>query len=509
MKYHHLLRKNVAIILALALFSTHQASASDGFFKHFFGIKKVVLELKKKLRATKEAKQQAERRARQAERRATRAERRLQQNEIRRVRNREDIRPLPDPLRERLIEMAKQPHTYVPQIAFSEADDPSQLFQYYLLDTTEFQPNVFTAAIPGINDMAIPTGANFANNGLPTIGAVRVTLEPKEGLPTDPDDPGAFIDMFTDISGLFVINNEAGWYEGWMIRDLTVGEIAAPRADGSAQFGTITQEDADLLAAMGSGNNVPGAIFTDDGNEVRFPSFDDDFPSSIGNTVGFPVSIGAFNALQQSDVHAYWEFNAGTNWVFPLYELPFTGGVPGTFDAGNYAARLSIIPGSGPLGVVNSNVDYGDNPNDPRDPDRAEADDPSQLESRNRFIPSGLANEVLLNVFCRPASFLPGVGMPDRLFEAYAVEIAKVDQNDDGVIAHEEAQIDQESDGLSNRRLYLSPRDFNRFAVTRELNDGLLAPRFAPSQRAYVASGFATLLDEPIGASVPRDADDR
>ena len=260
---------------------------------------------------------------------------------------------------------------------------------------------------------------------------------------------------------------------------------------------------------MGTGNNIPGAIFTDDGNEVRFPSIDDDFPDTIGNTVGFPVSIGSYNSLQQSDAHSYWEFNQETNWVFPLYELPFTGGVPGTFEGGNYAARLSIIPGSGPAGVENSNVDFGDDPNNPRDPDRAGGEDLSQTESRNRFIPSGLANEVLLSTFCRLDSFMPGVGMPDRLFEAYAAEIAKVDQNEDGVIAFTEAQLDDESDGLSNRRLFLSPRDFNRFAVTRELNDGLLAPRFAPSQRAYVASGFATILDEPVEASVPRDADDR
>ena len=158
---------------------------------------------------------------------------------------REDIAPLPKELQDRLLELAERPHTYLPMTTFSEADDDSLLFQYYLLDTTEFQPNVFTAAIPGINDQAIPTGANFANGGLPTIGAVRVALEPKEGLPLDPDDPAAFIDMFTDISGLFVINNEAGWYEGWMIRDLTVGEIADPNPDGSAQFGKITQADAD------------------------------------------------------------------------------------------------------------------------------------------------------------------------------------------------------------------------------------------------------------------------
>jgi hypothetical protein len=31
---------------------------------------------------------------------------------------------------------------------FSEADGPSQLLQYYLLDTTGFEPNVFTAIFP-------------------------------------------------------------------------------------------------------------------------------------------------------------------------------------------------------------------------------------------------------------------------------------------------------------------------------------------------------------------------
>jgi len=117
---------------------------------------------------------------------------------------------LPPLLKVRLIELAARPNTFDPITAFSEADDPSQLFQFYLLDTLNFQPNVFTATIPGINDGAIPTAANAANGGLPTIGAVRVTLEPKPGLPTDPNDPRAFIDIFMDFSGLFVINNESG-----------------------------------------------------------------------------------------------------------------------------------------------------------------------------------------------------------------------------------------------------------------------------------------------------------
>ena len=416
-----------------------------------------------------------------------------------------DIRFLPAPLKDRLLELAERPHTYLPLTVFSEADAPSQLFGYYLLDTTGFTPNVFTSIVPRINDNGvIQTGANFANGGLPTLGAVRVTLEPKAGLPTNPDDPRAFIDMFTDISGLFVINNESGWYEGWMLHDLRVPPVAAPLADGRARFGTMTPADAAALAARGTGNNVPGRFFTLDGNEARFSS-----PTIPGNTVGFSVSTGTFNAQQQSDVHAYWEFNRGTNWVFPHYELPFTGGLPGTFPGLQYALQ-SVIPGSGPFGVRNSAATHGDDPDNPRDPDRFEPVSSGQTETRNRFIPSGLAAEVFRNVFTRPVSFLPGVtDIGDRLLRAYAIEVARIDQSGDGAVSFAEADVDGSSDGLSNTRLYLSPRSFNRFFVTRELNDGLLAPRFEPSQRAWVLSGFLAPVHPAVRASIPRDADNR
>jgi hypothetical protein len=135
---------------------------------------------------------------------------------------------------------------------------------------------------------------------------------------------------------------------------------------------------------------------------------------------------------------------------------------------------------------------------------------PAHLEIRNRFIPSGLDQEVLFNVFLRPASFEPGVtDVGERLFRSYAREIARVDQNGDGIISFVEADVNGTSDGLLNTRLYLSPRAFNRFAVTREINDGLLAPRFAPSQRAYVMSGSLTVVDPSVPASTGRDADDR
>ena len=421
------------------------------------------------------------------------------------LQGRGDIRFLPAPLQDRLLELAARPHSYLPLTVFGEADEASQLFGYYLLDTTTIPPNVFTSIVPGINDNGvIPTGANFANGGLPTLGAVRMTLEPKPGLPTNPADPRAFIDIFTDISGLFVINNESGWYEGWMTWDLRVPAIAEPLGDGRARFGTMTPTDAAVLAAIGAGNNIPGRLFTFDGNAVRFSSAGGTIP---GNTVALSVSIGAFNAQQQSDVHAYWEFNRGTNWVFPHYELPFTGGLPGTFPALQYALQ-SVIPGSGPFGVRNTAATHGDDPNNPRDPDRFEPVSSGQTETRNRFIPSGLAAEIFRDVFARPVSFLPGVtDIGERLLRAYAIEVARADQNGDGAVSFAEADVEGFSDGLPNTRLYLSPTTFNRFFVTREINDGLLAPRFEPSQRAWVLSGFLTLVQPAVPASIPQDAD--
>ena len=434
------------------------------------------------------------------------------------VASRGDVVNLPQPLKDRLIRLADRPHSYLPIQAFAEADGASQLFQYYLLDTTGFEPNVFTTIIPGVNDHVQLT-VTGGNCGLPTIGAVRVVLEPKPGLPTDPNDPRAFNDVFTDISPLFVINNESGWYEGWMIHDITVPLVASPRPGGRAAFGTITAGDAEILKRMGTGNNVPGHIFTVDGRAPHFPSASDKFPNSQSNVVPIHVSMGTYNAMQQADAHSYWEFNyLGTNWVHPLYELPFTGGFPDNFgqapDAfkdGEIGKLQSIVPGSGPAGIQNEPQVFGDNPNLPRDPDKFDGDVDKQREFRFRNIPSGLANEIYLDVYVRRASFEPNVTkLQKRLFDAYAAEVARVDSDGDGVISAVEGDIDTPSDGFSdNTRLFLPPTAFNRFAVTREINDGLLAPRFAPSQRAWVLSGFRVPVDPAVPASTGRDSDDR
>src|SRR5215469_7415359 len=111
------------------------------------------------------------------------------------VKNRGDIVDLPAPLKERLVRLASRPHSQLPTQAYAEAHTdtpplkpkPSQLFQYYLLDTTGFEPNPFTSLIPGVNDKAMLTATGPVCN-LPTIGSVRVVLEPKPGLPTDPNN---------------------------------------------------------------------------------------------------------------------------------------------------------------------------------------------------------------------------------------------------------------------------------------------------------------------------------
>ena len=78
-----------------------------------------------------------------------------------------------------------------------------------------------------------------------------------------------------------------------MIHDITVPAVAAPRRDGHAQFGTLTQRDAAILQKMGAGNKVAGNIFTVDGQKPHFPSASDHFPDVQTNVVALHVSMGA------------------------------------------------------------------------------------------------------------------------------------------------------------------------------------------------------------------------
>jgi hypothetical protein len=417
--------------------------------------------------------------------------------------------PLPAPLRERLLELnqcqsrLQDTHaTYRTQRIQAEGDTPV-LYAYYNLDQSGIE-NPFVTPVAGFNDQC----EEFAGDA---IGTVRAVLEPKPGAVVDPADPESLIDIFTDVCGLRVINNESGWYEGWLIHDLVIPSVEA-NADGAPTFGHMTQADADLLAAIGKGHNVVGQTFTRDGTDSVI----------VGNTVTVLVSLGAWNTLQGEDGHAYWELNSYTNWSYPLYEVLATGGQLADYAAGLQYGPLysgpdadSRIPGSGPSGIVHRSVPekvaFGDDPARPRDPDRdlevcgEEEGLGDQAETRLRFIPSGLAQEMLLDAWVRLASFEPSVTAPlQRLVDAYAMEVSRVDENGDGIVSFEEVDIEDESDGQSNERLYLAPKDWNRIAVTRELDDGLLAPRFAPTARAYVLQGAGVFLPvEPF--TVPEE----
>jgi hypothetical protein len=122
-------------------------------------------------------------------------------------------------------------------------------------------------------------------------------------------------------------------------------------------------------------------VCANDGRAAHFPRASDHFPDAQTNVVPLHVSMGAYNVMQQSDIHSYWEFNyQGTNWVYPLYELPFTSGfsdnfgkAPDAFQDGEIGALQSIVPGPGPSGEQNKANVVGDNPNLPRDPDKSRA----------------------------------------------------------------------------------------------------------------------------------------
>jgi hypothetical protein len=118
---------------------------------------------------------------------------------------------------------------------------------------------------------------------------------------------------------------------------------------------------------------------------------------------------------------------------------------------------------------------------------------------------------MFLDVYERLASFMPNEkNLQRRLFKAYEEEVERVDPKGHGIITAVVGDIDTPTDGFpDNERLYLPPTVFNRFAVTREINDGLLAPRFSPSQRAWVLAGDRVPVTPAVAASTGRDADDR
>ena len=82
-------------------------------------------------------------------------------------------------------------------------------------------------------------------------------------------------------------------------------------------------------------------------------------------------------------------------------------------------------------------------------------------------------------------SFEPRVtDLNQRLFDAYAAEVARSTRTEMACSRSSKRDVERTSRTGCRTSACSSADVFNRFAVTREINDGLLAPRFAPSQRA-------------------------
>ncbi len=72
-----------------------------------------------------------------------------------------------------------------------------------------------------------------------------------------------------------------------------------------------------------------------------------------------------------------------------------------------------------------------------------------------------------------------------------------MDPNGDGVLSFAEADVNGTPDGLPNPWLYLPPTASNRFAITREINDGLLPRRRHPSH-SRPSGGSGARLSLPV-----------
>jgi len=88
--------------------------------------------------------------------------------------------------------------------------------------------------------------------------------------------------------------------------------------------------------------------------------------------------------------------------------------------------------------------------------------------------------------------------------------VSRVDTDGDGVVSALEGDIDTASRRVADNTRLSSLQPVRADRVTREINDGYLSPRFAPSQRAWILTGARARRVPAIEASAGRgDADDR
>ncbi|HEY8530940.1 MAG TPA: hypothetical protein VIL08_01715 [Limnochorda sp.] len=286
--------------------------------------------------------------------------------------------------------------------------------------------------------LAPPPGHPFTGPGGPAERARGEAL-----LRVWPDGTGT---LLTRAEGLRLANNEGGYYQTWLVADLVV-----PRR--------VDPADAARLPKGEAGVNGPGEIFTLDGRAPRFLA---PLPEHPPNTVWVAVRAGAWGTDETGrQPGARWFLNDFSNWTFWIPEA--WGGPPPPFL---------------------------EEPGRPRDPDAAHA-------RAVRGLPSGLAMELLTDLYIRQATVLPEVASDPRarLEALWRTRVSPLDADGDGLLGY--------PDVVGRPGLFLNPLSFQRVVVTRELPSAATRPRGYPSTAAVVLAGWREDVEEGAVVRAP------
>ena len=446
--------------------------------------------------------------------------------------SRGDIFPLSTPetqaLQDRLTLIDCSPHTVAPLQVFAEADTPESAVPVLPARLARaFSRACFTTKIPGINDDPSTMRTVVGSKLQPRHHRIGSTGARAQARSADRSRRPAGVHRHLHRHPRPVRHQQ---------RERLVRRLDDPRPARSPRRHSATLTDTRSSArsprrtptARQDGQRqqcTPGNFFTVDGKAPHFPRPDRSLPRQGDQRRADPAQHGRVQRAAAVRRHSYWEFNYTTNWIHPLYELPFTGGFPdhrATEPADTYQRRRDRLAAVDRAGqTARARTAIARNAVAVRRQSRSPARSRQVRRRRRRAarVPRALhperhrAARRFLNAFERLASFEPWEhDLTRRLLDGYRAAIALVDTNGDGIISAAEGDIDTPNPGCpqgDNTCIFLLPRTFNRFAVTREINDGLLAPRFAPSTRGWVLSGNIVTGFPAIPASEGRDSDDR
>jgi hypothetical protein len=166
-----------------------------------------------------------------------------------------------------------------------------------------------------------------------------------------------------------VINNESGWYEGWMIHDLTSARRGAASRRAST-IRTMTYADAVAIAA---GATITTSLENSSRATAKmtpFPRMSDHFPDRRRSRVR-SIEHGRVQLPAAERLSCLLEFNEYTTGFFPLFEIPSTGGWQEHLrPASNttFVVDTRIGPARRRQQPARPQADVGDDPNNPRDP---------------------------------------------------------------------------------------------------------------------------------------------